>query len=258
MTLLEICLDDLEGAVAAERAGADRIELCAALGTGGITPSIGTVVRVLDTLRTTSVHVLIRQRAGDFVYDEGELAAMIADIHAIHQVARSSAVDVGFVVGALRPDDTIDLDTTAALVRACGDASVTFHKAFDQTPDVGEALEQLIDLGIDRVLTSGGAANAVAGAESLAALVGRAADRIGVLAGGGVRNANVVELVRRAGITEVHLRANVDVPSRAVAASASSTATSAASAYDSGARAVTSEPLVAQIRATLDQMERVA
>lgn len=237
MTVVEICLDDLAGVRRAEEAGADRIELCSALATGGLTPSIGTVAAALGLARRIGVNVLIRQRPGDFVVDDDELAAMVADIRAVRALERPAGVALGFVVGALRPDGTVDADATRALVHGCGDASVTFHKAFDQTPDRAAALEELIALGIGRVLTSGGAATALDGAAELADLVAQAGDRIAVLAGGGVRPANVADLVRRSGVREVHLRAVEQVPSASLVLSG----------YDSGHREVTSSATVAAV-----------
>ncbi|MFK3672160.1 copper homeostasis protein CutC [Leifsonia aquatica] len=245
MTVVEICLDDLAGVRRAEEAGADRIELCAALATGGLTPSIGTVAAALGLARRIGVNVLIRQRPGDFVVDDDELAAMVADIRAVRALERPESVTLGFVVGALSPDGTVDADATRALVRACGDAPVTFHKAFDQTPDRAAALEELIALGVARVLTSGGATTAPDGVAELAALVAQAAGRITVLAGGGVRPANVADLVQRSGVSEVHLRAVEQVPSASLVLSG----------YDSGMRDVTSSAIVA---AVVDALREVA
>ena len=238
VTVVEICLDDLEGVGAAERAGADRIELCASLGDGGITPSVGTVATALRSATTIGINVLVRQRAGDFVFSPAEVDAMVDDILAMRRLPNPSGVPLAFVIGALRPDGTIDTGATRRMLAAAGDASVTFHKAFDQTPDLRAALDELIGLGVARVLTSGGAASALEGAAVLAGLVERAAGRIAILAGGGVRPANVAELVRRTGVAEVHLRAATAVPS------ASTVVGAAASVYDSGVRIATSEAIV--------------
>lgn len=231
---VEICLEDLAGVRVAEAAGADRIELCAALSEGGITPSIGTVAGALGAVERMGVNVLVRQRGGDFVYDADELAAMTTDIHAIRALPNPAGVPLAFVVGALNPDGTVDEDATRALVHACGEAPVTFHKAFDQTPDRRAALETLVGLGVARVLTSGGAPTVLEGADELSSLVAQAGDRIVVLAGGGVRPANAAEVVARTGVREVHLRAAETVPSGAAAASV----------YDSGTREVTSGAIV--------------
>lgn len=245
MTLVEICLDDLDGVAAAERGGADRIELCAALSEGGITPSLGTVACALRQVTRMGVNVLIRQRGGDFVFSAEEVAAMVDDIRAIRKLPNPSGVPLGFVIGALRPDSTVDIAATSRMREACGDAPVTFHKAFDQTPDLPAALDDLIGLRIDRVLTSGGVSTAADGSEKLAELVVRARDRVTILAGGGVRAANVAELVRRTGVTEVHLRASEARPS------ASRAAGGQANVYDSGFRMVTSASAVSAVVAEL-------
>ncbi|MGO4594784.1 copper homeostasis protein CutC [Leifsonia sp. 2TAF2] len=242
MTLVEICLDDLAGVRVAEDAGADRIELCAALGEGGITPSIGTVGAALRAASRIGIQVLIRQRPGDFVYTEDELQAMVDDIHSIRALPNPSAVTLGFVIGALRSDDRINVDATRRLVAACGDAPVTFHKAFDQVADRPEALEQLVDVGVARVLTSAGAATALEGADALRRLVELGGERISVLAGGGVRPVNAAEVVERTGVREVHLRA-----ARPVATAGAGAPT----AYDSGERDVTSGEVVRAVVAAV-------
>lgn len=207
MTLLEICLDDIDGAVIAEQRGADRIELCAGLIEGGTTPSLGTVQTVLRQVERIGVQVLVRQRGGDFVFSAAEVDAMCADIEAIRSLPASADVRLGFVIGALRPDGAIDRDATRRMLAACGDAPVTFHKAFDETPDLEEALDVLIELGIGRVLTSGGPGTAAEGVEVLARLVRRSAGRIAILAAGGIRPHNAADLIARTGVGEVHLRA---------------------------------------------------
>lgn len=207
MTLLEVCLEDIDGAVTAERCGADRIELCAGLIEGGTTPSVGTVRTVLRSVERIGVQVLVRQRGGDFVYSTVEIDAMCADIEAIRGLSMPQGVRLGFVLGALNGDDTVDRVATERMLSACGDAPVTFHKAFDRTRDLDAALGSLIEMGIGRVLTSGGAATAVEGAESLARLVERAAGRIAILAAGGVRPHNAAALIARTSVAEVHFRA---------------------------------------------------
>ncbi len=207
MTLLEVCLEDIDGAVTAERCGADRIELCAGLIEDGTTPSIGTVRTVLRSVDRIGVQVLVRQRGGDFVYSAAEIDAMCADIEAMRALAAPQGVRLGFVIGALNGDDTVDRVATQRMLSACGDAPVTFHKAFDLTPDLEASLDSLIEMGIGRVLTSGGAATAVEGAESLTRLVEHAAGRIVILAAGGVRPHNAAALIARTGVAEVHFRA---------------------------------------------------
>lgn len=240
MTAVEICLDDLAGVRIAEQEGAERIELCAALAEGGITPSIGTVAAALRMARTIGIQVLVRQRPGDFVYDEDELQAMVDDIHSMRALPNPAGVVLGFVVGALRTDGRINVDATRRLVAACGEAPVTFHKAFDQLPDRAEGLEQVIGLGVTRVLTSAGAPTVLEGAHELARLVELAGDRIAILAGGGVRPGNVAEVIERTGVREVHLRAQHAVPSAAAAAGMPTM-------YDAGTRDVTSAEVVRDV-----------
>lgn len=244
LTTLEVCLDDISGALDAESAGAQRIELCAALDTGGITPSLGTVSAVLASLTSMTVMVLIRQRGGDFVYAAAEVDAMVADIHAMRQLARGEDVTLGFVIGALTPEGTVDVAATAALVEACDVHPVTFHKAFDLVIDQSAALETLVALGIARVLTSGGASSVLEGAGAMAALVAQAGERITILAGGGVRAHNAQEILERTGVTELHFRAPVEVASNGYQGGASAL-------YDSGSRTVTSPELVRAMRAAV-------
>jgi copper homeostasis protein len=204
VTVLEICVDDVEGAQLAEQAGADRVELCSGLAEGGLTPSSGLVRQVLAGTRRVGVRVLVRPRGGDFVYSAAEVDVMVADVEAL---AALGDPRLGLVVGAVTPDGAVDTATTRRLLRAAGDADVTFHRAFDATADLGRSLEELTALGVPRVLTSGGRRTAVEGADVLARLVAQAAGRIAVLAGGGVRPGNVRALVDRTGVGEVHLRA---------------------------------------------------
>src|SRR4051794_28654989 len=147
---VEICVGDLESALAAEQGGADRVELCDNLAVGGTTPSAGTIAEACRWL-SIPVHVLIRPRAGDFVYSACELAVMRHDIEAAKALGAA-----GIVLGVLNGERTIDRDQTAALVALARPLSVTFHKAIDQTGDLLQSLDALIALGIDRILSSGG------------------------------------------------------------------------------------------------------
>ncbi|WP_022885595.1 copper homeostasis protein CutC [Glaciibacter superstes] len=248
MTLLEVCLDDIGGAATAEQRGADRIELCADLADGGTTPSIGTVRAVLGSVSRIGVNVLIRQRGGDFVYSEVEVQAMCADIEAVRALTAPAGVEVGFVIGALLPDGRIDTDTTSRMLRACGTASVTFHKAFDQTPSPAESLETLVDLDVARVLTSGGPGSVVDNVDALSALVAQADGRIGILAGGGLRAHNAASTVVGTGVSEVHFRAGAPVPSASLRASA----------YDPGTRMVTSGDRIDEMLAALSEVPAVS
>jgi copper homeostasis protein len=205
VALVEICVDDVDGARTAERCGADRVELCADLLEGGITPSIGLVRRALATVSRIGVQVLIRPRGGDFRYDRDEADVMLADIAAIRSLTPPAGVPVGFVLSGLTADARLDLPLLTELVAACGDAPLTFSKAFDEVADPDGALDELADLGFPRVLTSGGAATALDGAQALRRWA--AHPRITVLAGGGIRSPHVADLVAATGVREVHLRA---------------------------------------------------
>lgn len=215
---VEVCVEDVDGAVLAERCGADRVEVCVDLAEGGLTPSTGLVAEVLRRTSRVGVQVLLRSRAGDFTAGESELRVLEADIAAVRALAAEGR-SVGFVLGVLRPDRTVDETATARLVRACVDAPVTFHRAFDLVPDPSGTLEVLARLGIARVLTSGGAPTALAGADALAALVRASAGRVAVLAGGGIRPDTVAELVTRTGVREVHFAARRVVASTVAAPS---------------------------------------
>jgi copper homeostasis protein len=198
--LVEACVETVASAMAAERGGAARLELCASLCDAGTTPSGGTIAAVKARVGIP-VFVIVRPRGGGFVYSESELDVMRRDIDAVQGLGAN-----GVVIGVLRDDARVDERRTRMLVDAAGSLPVTFHRAFDFTPDRAGALETLIACGVRRVLTSGGAATAVEGAGALAELVAQSAGRIGVLAGGGIREENVQELVRRSGVAEIHVR----------------------------------------------------
>lgn len=204
MTRLEIAVQDVAGAAASAFLGADRLELCAALAaTGGITPSVGLLDAVLATVpAAVGVHVLVRPRAGSFVYTAEELDVQVRDVHAA--VAAGAA---GVVVGALTPTGAVDEPGLRRLVEAADGREVTFHRALDTVPSLAPALEALASVGITRVLTSGGAARSIDGVERLAATVALAAGRLQVMAGGGVRPADIPALVA-AGVDAVHLSAS--------------------------------------------------
>jgi len=197
--IVEACLETVASAVAAERAGADRIELCSDLVEGGVTPSAG-LIRTVRSRVDIPIHVLIRPRGGAFVFDAAEEEVMVADTHE----ARRSGAD-GVVIGALSAGQRIHRARTERLVAAAGTMACTFHRAFDQTPDLDASIALLVELGVSRVLTSGGAATAIEGSATLARLQARWGDRITLLAGGGVRASNVRRLVDATGVREVHL-----------------------------------------------------
>ncbi|MFU8850431.1 copper homeostasis protein CutC [Micromonospora sp. SL1-18] len=209
MTAVEICVSDVPTALVAEAAGADRVELCADLGQGGTTPSLGTVEVALRTLHRVGVRVMVRPRGGDFRVSEIEEQVMLADIAAIRSLPNPHGLAVGVVVGAVAADGDLDLAVLRRLIQAAGPLPVTVHKAFDEVGDQLRALADIIDLGADAVLTSGGAATALDGAARIAALRQRAGDRLRVIAGGGIRSHNVRQVLAETGAREVHLRAPV-------------------------------------------------
>jgi copper homeostasis protein len=200
MTLVEAAVETLEEALAAKRAGADRIELCANLGVGGTTPSAGLIASVVQQVNHP-VFVMIRPRGGDFVYAADEIDAMIEDIDR----ARPLGI-AGIVTGALRSDGSVDVDSLRRLMSPAAGLPVTFHRAFDVVANRTEALEQVIDLGASRVLTSGGAATALDGAVAIAMLVDQAGERVSIVAGGKIREQNARDVIARTGVREVHAR----------------------------------------------------
>jgi len=204
---IEICVEGIDGLVAAQTAGADRVELCASLLEGGLTPSMG-VVREALRVATIPFHVIIRPRGGDFLYSELEFATMMADIMALKEIGV-----VGVVIGCLTPDGRIDETRTRALVEAARPMSVTCHRAFDMTVDYGEAIEALVRCGVDRVLTSGQRDTALEGIDILKHSQAIAAGRIMIMACGALDAGNI-GLVRRAtGVDEMHFAALHTVPS---------------------------------------------
>ncbi len=199
--LLEIAADGVRSAVAAEAGGGDRIELCAGLGEGGTTPSHGVIAATRDTVRIP-VFVLIRPRNGDFLYDAREVESMCSDIRDCAALGCE-----GVVIGALDADGGIDVDACRAMVDAAKGMEITFHRAFDTAADRAHALEQIIDLGCSRVLTSGGARSAPEGAAAIADNMRQAAGRIVILSGAGISAGNLGELVTRTGGQEFHASA---------------------------------------------------
>lgn len=197
---IEACVDSVESALAAEAGGASRVELCGNLLEGGTTPSAAMIELCAERLKIP-VFVIIRPRAGDFHYSDEEFKVMLRDIR--HAAAFGAA---GVVIGALSRDGTVDGEGTRKLMMAARPLPVTFHRAFDACRERGQALEALISLGVDRVLTSGGAATAESGVDVLRELVARASGRIGILAGGGVNESNVARIVDGSGVSEVHVR----------------------------------------------------
>jgi copper homeostasis protein len=196
-TLVEICIDSVESARAAQAGGAHRIELCSDLRSGGITPSGGLIAMVRKNV-TMRMHVLIRPRAGDFVYSHDEFEVMKRDI----LLARQLGVN-GIVLGILQASGGIDVMRTRELVELARPLSVTFHRAFDATPDFDKALEAIRQTGAVRILTSGGAPDAASGIAKLAYLV-EAGESLTIMPGGGVRVSNVARILNETHAREVH------------------------------------------------------
>jgi len=194
----EICAVNIQSSLAAERAGAHRIELCSALDVGGLTPSLGLIRSAINQL-TIPVNVLIRPREGHFCYSENELDIMLDDIRFCHDEGAN-----GVVVGALTPDNQLDLPKMEAMKRMAGDMEIVCHRAFDFTTDPAAALEQLIALGYHRVLSSGQSASAYEGRFLLKKLVEQADGRIAVMPGSGVSAANIRAIVETTGAQEFH------------------------------------------------------
>ena len=197
--LLEMCVDSVEAALAAQEGRAGRVELCADLLEGGITPSIGTISLACERL-AIPVNVIIRPRGGDFVYTEAEFEAMRRDVAAAKDAGAS-----GVVIGLLTPEGEVDLPRIRALIAAARPLTVTFHRAFDMARDPYAALEALLALGVDRLLTSGQEESALAGMDLIAELVRRAAGRLIVMPGGGVTPRNVGRILSATGAREVHV-----------------------------------------------------
>jgi copper homeostasis protein len=204
--LVEAAVDTFASAVSAEAEGVHRIELCGPLHDGGTTPSAGLIARCSDEL-LVSVHVLIRPRTGDFVYSDDEIEIMLQDI----AVAKELGAD-GVVIGALTVDGEVDAARMAQLIAMASPVRVGFHRAFDQARDQDEALELLVALQVDHILTSGGAPTAMAGADKIRQLVERAGDRISIIAGGSVTAENAPSLVAATGVRVVHGRAFHGIP----------------------------------------------
>ena len=199
--LYEICVDSVAGVRAAVAAGADRVELCADLLEGGITPSRG-MIRQARMVAGIGLHVIIRPRGGDFLFDADEFATMRTDI----ETAKAEGAN-GVVIGMLTATGSIDEAGARELIALARPLSVTFHRAFDMTPAPIEALETLISLGVDRVLTSGQEATVLEGLPLIAELIARAGDRIIVMPGGGITARNVERIVATAKPKEIHFAA---------------------------------------------------
>lgn len=206
--LFEACVDSIESSLAAKEGGADRIELCAGLFEGGTTPSAGTIA-IISKLINIPIMVMVRPRGGDFCYSNLEFEEMQLDIEFVKQFNVA-----GIVTGILNENGTINKERTKILVQLAHPMQITFHRAFDMTRDPFEALDDLIELGIDRILTSGQARTAAEGTETLKKLIEKAGDKIIIMPGGGVNEKNVAEIVSKCGAKEIHASARERKESR--------------------------------------------
>lgn len=196
--LFESCVDSKAAALASAEGGAGRLELCARLDVGGTTPD-ASLVREVVTAVSIPVRVMVRPRGGSFVYDAEEQRAMADAIAAMRDAGAH-----GIVTGALDADGDVDAGPMRRFIEAAQPLPVTFHRAIDEARDPLASLDVLLDLGVDRILTSGARARATDGAGTIAALVARARGRLTIVAGGGVRAHNVAEVVHASGVHEVH------------------------------------------------------
>jgi copper homeostasis protein len=204
---LEVCVDSVESAVEAEQGGAQRVELCSGLPEGGITPSVGLLASVRKVV-SIDVNVMIRPRGGDFCYSHGEIAAMERDI----SVAKQEGAD-GVVFGILNLDGNVDVELVQRLVQWASPMRVTFHRAFDMSSDLFQALRDLASTGVCCVLTSGGRQSVMEGAETIRRLVTTANSGIRIMAGGGVEAGNVAAVMEQTGVREIHASLRVAAPS---------------------------------------------
>lgn len=205
--ILEICADSIESALNAEKGGADRIELCAALSEGGLTPGKGFTEQIMASVGIP-VHVMLRPRNADFLYSDQEFRIMLRDLDFIRDTGAA-----GVVFGMLESSGRIDTVRCRELIDRSRPMSVTFHRAFDMARDPFEALDDLVTLGVNRLLTSGKKATAWEGRSLIGELVKRSENRIVIMAGSGVNEGNIQSLIRETGVTECHASAGTGIES---------------------------------------------
>lgn len=203
----EICANSTASCIAAQKGGADRVELCAGIPEGGTTPSYGMIRNARESI-SIGLNVIIRPRGGDFLYSESEITEMLHDI----RMAKEAGAD-GLVFGCLLPDGTVDKKNMSRLMETAGDTPVTFHRAFDHSSDPLQALEDIIEAGCARILTSGCRPCALEGTDMLSRLVEKAGDRIIIMPGCGIREGNIAEIARLSGAREFHFSARESVES---------------------------------------------
>src|SRR6266567_7498590 len=204
---LEVCVDSVGSAVAAEQGGAHRVELCSSLFDGGVTPSAGLIATVRQTI-SIGLHVMIRPRGGDFCYSDDEFKIMQRDILMSKQLGAD-----GVVLGILDLDGGVDTHRTKELVDLASPLKVTYHRAFDMSSDLFASLRDLQTIGVHCVLTSGGKQSAAEGADTLKRLVEAASNTIAIMAGCGIEDHNVSALIERTGVREIHASLKSPIPS---------------------------------------------
>jgi copper homeostasis protein len=204
---LEVCIDSVESAIAAERGGAKRVELCSDLLEGGITPGAGMIASVRRQIGI-DLYVMVRPRGGDFYYTDLEFDVMRTEI----EHARNLGAD-GIVLGLLDQQGRVDVARSRQLIEFARPLPVTFHRAIDMTPDLGVALEDVIATGAARILTSGGAPNVQRGIAEIARMVEAARGRIAIMPGGGITPENIASIARTTGAAEYHSSARTAFPS---------------------------------------------
>jgi copper homeostasis protein len=207
MIQMEVCANSVASAIAAQEGGAIRVELCDNLQDGGTTPSYAQI-KLAKELLNIKIYPIIRPRGGDFLYSDLEYKLMETDI----KLCKSLNCD-GVVIGILKADGSIDKERCAALVELAKPMKVTFHRAFDSCNDLEKALEDIIDIGCERILSSGGKVNALDGAERIKALIKLAAGRISIMPGAGIRENNVADIISVTGAIEFHSTAKSPVKS---------------------------------------------
>lgn len=206
--ILEVIGFNIESCILAQAAGAHRIELCDNPGEGGTTPSYGFIKAAREKVHI-QLYPIIRPRGGDFFYSDAEFEVMKADV----QICKTLGCD-GVVIGILHADGTVNKPRCRELVQLAYPMGVTFHRAFDRVKDAAQALEDIIEIGCERILTSGLVPNALDGAGTLAALIQQADDRIIIMPGSGVRADNIIELAQKTGAIEFHTSARMNIESK--------------------------------------------
>jgi copper homeostasis protein len=205
--ILEICIDSVASAIAAEQGGAARVELCQNLFEGGTTPSVGTVYQTLERVGI-KVNAIIRPRGGDFLYSDDEFAVMQHDIITLKEMGIN-----GVVIGMLNADGTIDVERSSRLIELARPLEVTYHRAFDVTADPFRSLDDIIGLSAERLLTSGQEPSVLEGVELIAELVRRAGDDIIIMPGAGITEKNLPRIMRETGAKEFHVTGSAPVQS---------------------------------------------